>query len=167
MLLFHVAREQGELAPDLADVPLEPQRTNLHGLVMIALAQIDHGELSGPLEELGTAATEDPTAAGEPAWPAYLAVLAEAAATAADPTHAEFLAAQLAPFEGLLLSMPTGLATLGAADRYLGMLSALLGHWNDAEVRFQQALRLERHVRGWALLPRTRYSARAVPPSPR
>jgi len=84
-------------------------------------------------------------------------VLTEAAATAGDGTHAEFLAARLIPFAGHLLALPTGLATLGAADRYLGMLATLLERWDEGADHFAQALALETRARGFALLPRTRY----------
>jgi hypothetical protein len=157
MLLFHLSRERGELADELADVPLDEQRDNLHGLTLMALAHVDTGRASAVLDVLGEEGSSGPTAAGEPAWPAYLAVLTEAAALAGDATHAEFLAAHLAPFEGRVLSLPTGLAALGATDRYLGMLAALLGRWDDALECFERALELERHARGWALVPRTEY----------
>ncbi len=157
MLLFHLSRDEGELADELGDVPLGEQHDNLHGLTLLALAHVDTGHVSAVLDVLEVEGSSGPTALGEPAWPAYLAVLTEAAAMAGDATHAEYLAQQLAPFEGRVLSFPTGLAALGATDRYLGMLAALLARWDEANERFARALELERHARGWALVPRTQY----------
>ena len=58
---------------------------------------------------------------------------------------------------GRLLVTVIGLACLGAADRYQGMLSTTLERWDAAEAHFERALDLEQRIRGRALVPRTRY----------
>jgi hypothetical protein len=85
-------------------------------------------------------------------------MLAEIAANSqTGSTHAASLLELLTPFRGRLLAVVLGLASLGAADRYLGMLSTLLGRWDEAVGHFEQAVAVEERSRGRALLPRTRY----------
>ena len=71
--------------------------------------------------------------------------------------HAATLYDLLTPYGGRLLTLVLGLACLGAADRYLGMLSTVLERWDEADAHFERALAIEQHARGHALLPRTRY----------
>jgi hypothetical protein len=86
-----------------------------------------------------------------------LALLSEVAASGAPPARAALLYEMLDPFGGRLISTVIGLACLGAAERFQGMLSTTLERWDDAESHFEHALELEERIRGHALLPRTRY----------
>jgi hypothetical protein len=95
--------------------------------------------------------------ATEGAWMAVIALLAEVAATGGTPEHAAVLCESLTPFAGQLLTAHVGLACLGAADRYLGMMSTMLGRWEDADAQFERAVALETGIGGAALVPRTRY----------
>jgi hypothetical protein len=84
-------------------------------------------------------------------------MLTEVAAVGGAVSPAATLYELLSPFAGRLLSMVLGLACLGAADRYLGMLSTLLGRWDEADAHFVRAVALEERILGDALLPRTRF----------
>jgi hypothetical protein len=84
-------------------------------------------------------------------------MLSEVAASTSQASHATALHEFLTPFSGRLLAAPIGLACLGAADRYLGMLEAMLERWADARNHFELAVELEGRVGGRALLTRTRY----------
>jgi class 3 adenylate cyclase len=158
MIFYQLTRELGEAADPFTQIGFDEYRDNLHIQVLIALARTDIGEAAATLEELTSTAYDDGPAAaiGEPAWPAFLAVLTEASATCCEPAHAEYLAAQLAPYAGQMLALPMSFA-LGAADRYLGMLASLRSDWEAAVVHFERARDLETRARGWAFLPRTRY----------
>jgi hypothetical protein len=83
--------------------------------------------------------------------------MAEVAASGGTPDQTALLYNLLTPFGGRLLAASLGLGCLGAADRYLGMLSTALERLDEAEEHFQRALALEERIRGRALLPRTRY----------
>ena len=84
-------------------------------------------------------------------------MLTEVAATLGTTEHAQALYDLLLPFDGQLLAVVMGLACLGSADRYIAMLCTMLERWDEAEARFDRAVAQEEHVRGGALLPRTRY----------
>jgi DNA-binding CsgD family transcriptional regulator len=72
-------------------------------------------------------------------WLASLVYLTDAATRLADPRLAEALYAELEPFAGSNVMIGHGVALLGSADRYLGMLAATTGDLADAERRFVSA----------------------------
>jgi class 3 adenylate cyclase/tetratricopeptide (TPR) repeat protein len=131
---------------------------SLYVPAMLARAQLDADRVDdarGVLEQITPTALD--AGPNESAWGAVLALFSEVAASSDAQRQAELLADHLAPFSGRLLVTVIGLACLGAADRYLGMLSTVLGRWDEAEDQFARALAIEERVRGRALLPRTRY----------
>jgi tetratricopeptide (TPR) repeat protein len=157
---YYLARELGELAPIAASLEqiTEGPSESLYVPAMLALAQLDTGDEESALHTLDSLSADDlRRAQGENAWGSVLALLAEVAASGATPSKAAVLYEMLDPFAGRLISAVIGLACLGAAERFQGMLSATLERWDDAEAHFERALELEERIRGRALLPRTRY----------
>ncbi len=157
---YYLAREQGELSPLLG--PLEEMAAaaseSLYVPAMLAVAQLDTANEAAALRTLDSVSPSELRRAGhESAWGAVLASLAEVAATVDSRSHAALFYELLQPFAGRLISTVIGLACLGAAERYQGMLSTTLERWDDAEAHFERALELEQRIRGRALLPRTRY----------
>jgi hypothetical protein len=157
---FYLARERGDLAPVLT--PLEQVAAggsdSLLVPSMLAIARLDTGDEPGALRILDSLDADDlGRGQNETAWALVLAQLAEVAATAGSAAQATLLYELLDPFAGRLVTALIGLACLGAAERYQGMLSTRLERWDDAETHFERALELERRVRGHALVPRTRY----------
>jgi hypothetical protein len=73
-----------------------------------------------------------------------LTALAEVCVRAGSAEHAQTLYGLLEPYGGYLVVATKGLACLGAADRYLGMLSATISDGESARARFAAALELER-----------------------
>ena len=131
---------------------------SLYVPAMLAVAQLDSGDETAALHTLDLLTADDiRRSQTENAWGAILALLAEVAAEGASSSHAELLYEFLEPYAGRLLVTVIGLACLGAADRYQGMLSTTLARWDDAEAHFERALELEQRIRGRALVPRTRY----------
>jgi hypothetical protein len=125
---------------------------------MLALAQVDAGETSDATRTLESLTVDDlRRGEHENAWGSVLALLAEVATTAESAPHAALLDELLEPFTGRLIATVIGLACLGAAERYRGMLCTTLERWDDADGHFERALELERRIRGRALLPRTRF----------
>ncbi len=157
---YYLAREQGDPAELLG--PLEQiaggDSESLYVPAMLAAARLDAGDQSGAMRVLDSLATDDLRRGGdESGWGAVLALLAEVAAAGSSKSHAVVLYELLTPFEGRLLAAVIGLACLGAAERYEGMLATTLERWDDAERHFERALDLERRIRGDALALRTRY----------
>ena len=156
---FYVAREQGELG-NIAPLEriAEEARANMYSRAMLALAQLESGDEIAARQSLAIAAAADFHRGGnESAWPAGLALLSEVAVDGGDAAHAAVLYELLSPFADRLLAALVGLACLGAADRYLGMLCTVLRRWDAAEQHFDRAVALEERIRGPALLVRTRY----------
>ena len=156
MQSFFVSRDLGLLAPIG-----EPGSDTLDSLItqaMLAIAALESGGEEQALERLdlvagaGFESTEHETRSG-----AALGMLVEVAAFRGTARHARELRALLEPFSGRLLSLVLGLACVGAADRYLGMLSTMLQEWDAASAAFDRALQLETNARGRALVPRTKY----------
>ncbi len=156
---FYVAREQGELG-NIAPLEriAEEARANMYSRAMLALAQLESGDEIAARQSLAIAAAADFHRGGnESAWPAGLALLSEVAVDGGDAANAAVLYELLSPFADRLLAALVGLACLGAADRYLGMLCTVLRRWDAAEQHFDRAVALEERIRGAALLVRTRY----------
>ena len=157
---YYLARERGELAGfvGLLEQMGAARSESRYVAAMLAVAQLDSDDEAGALDTLDLLTTDDLRRSdSENVWGAVLALLAEVAATGASRQQGALLYELLAPFADRMLVTVIGLACLGAADRYLGMLSTTLERWDDAEAHFDRALELEQRIRGRALLPRTRY----------
>jgi class 3 adenylate cyclase/tetratricopeptide (TPR) repeat protein len=157
---YYLAREQGTLADVVG--PLEQMSTvssqSLYVPALLAVAQLDSADETAALHTVDLLTADDiRRSEAENAWGAILGLLSEVAAVGASSSRAELLSELLEPFAGRLLVTVIGLASVGAADRYRGMLSTTLGRWDDAEAHFERALELEEGIRGRALVPRTRY----------
>ncbi|HEX4528664.1 MAG TPA: AAA family ATPase [Acidimicrobiia bacterium] len=156
---FFLAREQGQLVSTAPPERLAEQaRGNLYARAMFGLTQLESGDEGAAAATLDLLETDDfHRQATEGAWVAVLALFTEIAATRPAPAHLTVLHDLLTPYSGRLLCAHLGLACLGSADRYLAMLSTVLGRWDDAAAQFEGALTVETRIGGRALLPRTRY----------
>jgi tetratricopeptide (TPR) repeat protein len=159
MQSIYLAREQGDLRGQGLALRIAPDPTyDLYTWATLALAQLDAGEESAARRTLdrviadGLRQRETETGFGS-----ALGMLAEVTASVGTPTHAAALYDPLTPFAGQLLTVVLGLACIGAADRYLGMLSTVLGRWDEGASHFERAAAIEERARGHALLPRSRY----------
>jgi DNA-binding SARP family transcriptional activator len=92
-----------------------------------------------------------------------LALLAEVAATLGDAPRAEALFSRLERASGHLIVAAAGVACIGAADRFLGMLAVTCGRHDEAERLFERALDLEERLGLPPFVARTRlWFARAL-----
>jgi class 3 adenylate cyclase len=154
-----LAREQGRLegralAAQMSDEPDD----DLYTRATLALAQLDAGdEIAARLVVDRLVAEDIGHRAKETGFGSALGMLAEVAASVGTRAQAARIHDQMTPFAGRLLTTMLGVACLGAADRYLGMLSTAIGHWDEAEAHFDRALAIEEGARGHALMARTRY----------
>jgi class 3 adenylate cyclase len=158
-----LARERGE-AIDLGVLAhvADQHVDTIYPSALLAAAQLATGEEQAAVAVLDRLAESDfHRDVHESGWSPGLAMLAEVASTGA-PEHARVLYDLLTPFAGRVVVALAGLACLGAADRYLGMLATTLEQWDDVDGHFDRALALEAQIGGRALLPRTQYwNARA------
>lgn len=75
-------------------------------------------------------------------WLDGVSLLAVVCAALRDAHHARLLYALLSPYAGqsLVLGQGGAMLHLGAITRYLGLLAATMGRWEDAEAHFVEAL---------------------------
>jgi DNA-binding CsgD family transcriptional regulator len=73
-------------------------------------------------------------------WHYALVYLTEVSAAFGDAARAPMLYQAMLPYAGRNIVLGTGIACCGAADRYLGLLSATMGRWSEAQHHFEQAL---------------------------
>jgi class 3 adenylate cyclase/tetratricopeptide (TPR) repeat protein len=86
---------------------------------------------------------------------ATLGMLAEAVAVLSDAALAAELMHELAAFSGRLLMLQEMVAPIGAADRFLGMLSHAVGEYDAALAAFDRAIALETKLAAPPLVART------------
>ena len=152
--------ERGELAEVLPVVMAAVEHNpGLPGFrALLALTHVELGHDEDARRELDVLAVEDfGTIPRDLIWTATLAALAEVAVAVGDDHHVEVLERLLRPFAGQLVVVASGIYCPGAADRFLGMLAARLGHHEDAEARFVAALALETSVGAVPHVARSRY----------
>lgn len=159
MQAAYLAREQGEVATMTRPLAWgDGDRCDLYTRATLAIGACDAGDEGEARRILDATTGPDlATHASEAGWGSALGMLADVAAALGTPAPATTLYDALAPFAGQLLATVLGLACLGAADRYLGMLATVLERWDAADAHFASAVGLETRARGFALLPRTRY----------
>jgi class 3 adenylate cyclase/DNA-binding CsgD family transcriptional regulator len=73
-------------------------------------------------------------------WLTCITYLAEICTFLGDAARAVILYPLLLPYAGRNIVVGGGIVCYGAASRYLGMLAATMGHWQEAEQHFEDAL---------------------------
>jgi hypothetical protein len=154
-----IRREQGRSAELLSGpAPAEPPSVELafdrafQALIHVELGQPD--KVSAELDALtadGAAAVPDDAFRA-----ATLAQLSEVCAALGDIEAARALHTPMLGYHGQLIVHSWGVACLGAADRYLGMLEATVGAYNEAEEHYAAALTLEQLATAASQTARTR-----------
>jgi DNA-binding CsgD family transcriptional regulator len=90
-------------------------------------------------------------------WLGSLAYLADAAAALGDETVAALVYPELERFGGATVMIGHLVSCYGAADRYLGMLTAVLGESELAEGHFESGMELNRRMGAQTWLAHTAY----------
>jgi DNA-binding CsgD family transcriptional regulator/tetratricopeptide (TPR) repeat protein len=157
--MFSVRREQGrleELAPLVGLLAGDPDRTGpwRPGLVAL-LAEL--GMEAEARRELDRVVDEGIDRYRESLWLASLTYLADACASLGDEAAAELLYPELEPFAGTNVMIGHLVSCYGAADRYLGMLAAVLGDAERARAHFEGALELNRRMGAHTWIAHTAY----------
>jgi DNA-binding CsgD family transcriptional regulator len=90
-------------------------------------------------------------------WLASLTYLTDAASALADAELAALLLPALEPHAGAIITIGHGVGCYGAADRYLGMLAALLGDGDRARSHFAVAMAINERMGAHTWLSHTGY----------
>jgi len=146
--MFGLRREQGrlaELAPVLRVLAAADKSGGswTPGLVALLAELGMHDELRRELAQLRARGLDH---LRQTLWLASLTYLTDAVAVAGDEVFAELLYPELTPHAGQNVMIGHGVASYGSADRYLGMLAAALGEWEQAEGHFEAALEQNRQM---------------------
>jgi len=157
--LFFLRRDQGRLAEAFALA--EQGHEGAPGLAafraLFALALLDAGHLVQARHVFDDlAAHRFRSVPRDFTWPASLSLLAMVCTGLADVDRATELVDLFGGHEGHLVVIGWGDVCPGAVDRYLGMLEATLGRWDNAESHYRTALALEVRAGARPLVVHTR-----------
>jgi DNA-binding CsgD family transcriptional regulator len=157
--MFGVRREQGrlaELAPVIRILAGEAEREGpwRPGLAVV-LAEL--GMEREAKRELSRLAAEGIDGYQASLWLATLTYLTDACAALGDEAMAAIVYPELEPLAGTNVMIGHLVACYGAADRYLGMLAAVLGEPGRAEEHFEQAMEQNRRMGASTWLAHTAY----------
>jgi DNA-binding CsgD family transcriptional regulator len=157
--MFSLRREQGRLAElasvirilAAADRQSGPWRPGLASLL------VELGMESAAKRELARIAAEGLEPFRESLWLASLTYITDACVALRDETVAALVHPELAALAGRNVMIGHLVAYYGAADRYLGMLAATVGEWEQAEQCFEQAIEANRTMGAMTWLAHTYY----------
>jgi DNA-binding CsgD family transcriptional regulator len=157
--MFGVRREQGrlaELAPVIRILAGEAEREGpwRPGLAVV-LAEL--GMEREAKRELSRLAAEGIDGYQASLWLATLTYLTDACAAVNDEGMAAIVYPELEPLAGTNVMIGHLVACYGAADRYLGMLAAMLGEPGRAEEHFEQAMEQNRRMGASTWVAHTAY----------
>jgi DNA-binding CsgD family transcriptional regulator/tetratricopeptide (TPR) repeat protein len=157
--MFSVRREQGrlaELAPVVRIVAGDAEREGpwRPGLVALLAELGMEAEARRELRRLMTGGLDRFRAS---LWLASLVYLTDACSALGDEAVAALVYPELAPFGGGNVMIGHLVSCYGAADRYLGMLAAVLGETERAEQHFERAMALNRSMGAATWLAHTVY----------
>ncbi|HEX6420359.1 MAG TPA: AAA family ATPase, partial [Acidimicrobiales bacterium] len=160
--VFSLRREQGRLdeARPLVEAVARLGQEGSTWRPALAVLYAELGRLDDARRELRRLMVDDLRAVPRDAlYVGSLSYLADAAVAVGDTEAAAVLYRALSPYRHLVVQVGNHLAAYGAADRYLGELSALCGRVRDAESHFEAALRLDERARMpvWAAHSRLAY----------
>ena len=157
--MFGVRREQGrlaELAPVIRVLAAGDRGGGAWrpGLAAMLAELAMEEQVRGELDRVQTEGLEP---LREGLWLASLTYLADAAGAIAHRGVAALVYPLLEPLAGTNVMIGHGVASYGAAGRYLGMLAATLGDADAAAGHFKAALRLNREMGASTWLAHTAY----------
>jgi DNA-binding CsgD family transcriptional regulator/tetratricopeptide (TPR) repeat protein len=156
--MFSIRREQGrlaELAPLVRVLAADRRDGSWRPGLVVLLAELGMEEEAR--RELTHLAGDGLDVLRPSLWLASLTYLADACATLADERLAAIVYEELLPHAGSNVMVGHLVTCYGAADRYLGSISAVLGEWEQAERHFESALELNRRLRARTWVARTAF----------
>jgi len=161
--MFSIRREQGrlgELAPLIRMLASSDRSDAWRPGLTAMLAELGMGD--GRAARAGRASARTGSTSSEASlWLASLSYLTDSCAALGDSELAADVYSELLPSAGRNVMIGHLVLCYGAADRYLGMLSTVLGEWADAEAHFEAALGAQRSARCADLVRAHRVRVRA------
>jgi DNA-binding CsgD family transcriptional regulator len=156
--MFGIRREQGRLAELAPIVRLLTARGGdgawRPGLAVLLAELGMEDEARGELRRIVSGGLDDLRPS---LWLASLAYLADACATLGDAATAEVVYDELEPHAGSNVMIGHLVSCCGAADRFLGAVSAVLGDWERSEAFFEAAIGLNQALGARTWLAHTRF----------
>jgi DNA-binding CsgD family transcriptional regulator/tetratricopeptide (TPR) repeat protein len=158
--MFGIRREQGRLAELAAATRVLAGSARPGGAWRPGLAAVlaELGMEDEARRELEHVRNEGFDALRAALWLASLTYLADACAAVGDADLAALVYPELAPLRGGNVVIGHGVASYGAADRYLGMLAATLGEPDLAAEHFEHALAFNREMGASTWVAHTLYA---------
>jgi DNA-binding CsgD family transcriptional regulator len=144
--MFSVRREQDRLAELAPVMRLLASGSETHWRPGLAALLVELGMLDEARALLAQVTADGLHAFQASLWVASLTYLTDACSAVGDTTLARALYAELQPLAGGNVVVGHVVACYGAADRYLGMLAAVLGRHDAAAAHFEAALALNRRM---------------------
>ena len=143
--MFTLRREQGrlrELEPVIRSF-VEQFSASSSWRPGLALIYSELGRREEAREQFEQLATQDFKDIAEDAlWQTCFGYLSEVSAFLEDAPRAGILYDRLLPYRDRTITMGAAVVCCGAASRYLGLLSATMARWEDAQGHFEHALEM-------------------------
>lgn len=158
--MFTIRREQGRLSEVAPAVKMFVQQRSeaaawRPGLALVYSELGLEAEARAEFEHL--AANDFGNIPQDALWVVCIVYLAEVCAFLGDVSRADTLYRFLLRYDGHNVVVGGGVAYLGAASRYLGMLACTMSHWDKAERHFQGALEMDARMGARTWLAHTQY----------
>jgi class 3 adenylate cyclase/DNA-binding CsgD family transcriptional regulator/tetratricopeptide (TPR) repeat protein len=165
MQIFTLRREQGRLA---GLQPVVSAFARQHAVASVwrpglALVYLELGLRDEARAEYEKLAADDFAAVPRDGrWHYCLVYLSEVCAAMGDAARAPTLYRLLQPYAGRNIVLGGGIACCGSADRYLGLLSAAMEQWLQAQRHFEMALAMNARIGARVPLAHTQYDYAAM-----
>jgi DNA-binding CsgD family transcriptional regulator/tetratricopeptide (TPR) repeat protein len=158
--MFTIRREQGRLAEVAPAMKMFVQQHLAAaawwpGLALIYSELGLEAEARAEFEHLST--NDFGNIPQDALWVICLVYLSEVCAFLGDACRADILYRLLLPYDGHNVVVGGGVAYLGAASRYLGLLAVTMSRWDEAERHFQDALEMDARMGAKTWLAHTQY----------
>ena len=160
ILIFSLRREQGRLGEVRPLVASIVQQQRLAGIWRpgLALLHLELGDLPAARAVFDDLAADNfASLRWDARWTTCLMFLAELCAAFGDAARAEVLYGFLLPWDGRNVILGGGTGCWGSSGRFLGLLSATMARWTDAERHFADALAMNNRIGAHAALAHTRH----------
>jgi len=163
--MFMLRREQGRLA-ELGPLVAQFVRDNPAAAIWrpgLAALYLEIGrteEARRAFEEL--AAGDFTGLPHDGRWLFCMVYLSEVCAELGDAARAAILYPLLVPYGGQTIVLGGGIAGVGSADRFLGLLCAAMRRWPDAQRHFEAALAMNERIGARLSIAHTRYDYAAM-----
>lgn len=158
--MFSVRREQGglaEIAPLVEHfVRATPTNATWRPGLAVIYTELDRRD-KAQAEFEALVASDLQAVTRDALWLMSIAYLADVCGYLRDAARAASLYRLLLPYRGRNIVVGPNIVCYGSSDRFLGMLSAVMGRWAEAERHFTAAIEMNARQGAWPWLAHTRH----------